>query len=243
VLYTLLGPAARALADRLQVRCAVSEAARQTARKALGGSYELVGNGIEVERFSGVEPWPTDGPTVMFVGRHEERKGLTVLLEAFSKVENSGAVCWIAGQGPETATLRERYPPSRSLHWLGVIDDAELARRLKGSQVACFPSLGGESFGVVLLEAMAARSAILASDLPAYRAVAEGHARLVQPGDVREFASALEDLLREAESEDGASSPEALDAGFAHAMSFSMAKTAARYVSVYEEAVESADKP
>jgi phosphatidylinositol alpha-mannosyltransferase len=237
VLYTLLRPAARALADRLEVRCAVSEAARDTAKKALGGSYEIVGNGVDVERFCEAEPWPTEGPTVMFVGRHEQRKGLAILLEAFSCVDNPRAVCWIAGQGPETARLKEAYPASRSFVWLGPIDDTELARRLRGAQVACFPSLGGESFGVVLLEAMAAGSAIVASDLPGYRSVADRHALFVRPGDVEDLASGLRTLLADAERGEGMSSPAAVRSGRAHAESFSMATVADRYVSIYEEAI------
>ena len=106
VFYTALGPVAGTSANHLRVRCAVSDKARQTAQKALGGSYEIVGNGVDVERFSEAEPWPTIGPTVMFVGRHEERKGLASLLEAFGRVENPHAICWIVGQGPETATLK-----------------------------------------------------------------------------------------------------------------------------------------
>ena len=238
VLYTLLGPAARALAARLQVRCAVSEAACDTAQNALGGHYELIGNGVDVDRFARAEPWPTDGPTVMFVGRHEKRKGLDLLLEAFDRLQNPRAVCWVAGAGPETASLRERYPPSSSLVWLGRIDDAELARRLRGSQVACFPSRGGESFGVVLLEAMAARSAILASDLPGYRSVAQGYARFVDPGDVGRLSEALEKMLSDAEREQGMSSQAAIDAQSAHAARWAMSSVAARYVSVYERAVE-----
>ena len=87
-LYSLLRPLARGFADRLQVRCAVSQEALSTAKKALGGTYELIGNGVEVDRFSDADPSPTDGPTVMFVGRHEKRKGLAVLLDAFSRVKN-----------------------------------------------------------------------------------------------------------------------------------------------------------
>ena len=240
--YTLLGPFARMLADRLQVRCAVSDEARRTAQKALGGSYELIGNGVDVARFSDARPWPTEGPTVMFVGRHETRKGLGVLLEAFSSVKVPGAVCWIAGEGPESKALREKFPSSSSFVWLGRIDDLELARRLAGSHVACFPSLSGESFGVVLLEAMAARSAILASDLPGYRSVAGDNAYLVPPGDVSGLRSGLEILLTDAQLGEGTSSARALQAGSAIAESFSMSRIAARYLAIYEEAVSPSNR-
>jgi phosphatidylinositol alpha-mannosyltransferase len=238
VLYSVLGPLARGLAGRLQVRCAVSAEARSTAERALGGTYQLIGNGVEVERFSRANPSPTRGPTIMFVGRHEKRKGLQVLLDAMSRVDNRRAVLWIAGVGPETERLMELYAPSDSLVWLGRISDDEVASRLRGSQIACFPSLSGESFGVVLLEAMAARSAIVASDLPGYRAAAQGHASLVDPGDSRALARQLDISLRDAESGTGGSSPGTLDAAFAHAASRSMSAVAVRYVSVYEEAIE-----
>ncbi|MGO9341332.1 MAG: glycosyltransferase, partial [Acidimicrobiales bacterium] len=99
IFYSVLGPLARGLAGRLQVRCAVSAEALSTAERALGGSYELIGNGVEVERFSRADPWPTRGPTVMFVGRHEKRKGLSVLLDAMSRLDNSHADFWVAGAG------------------------------------------------------------------------------------------------------------------------------------------------
>ena len=75
------------------------------ARRALGGEYELLHNGIEIERFSKATPWPTTGPTIFFVGRHEPRKGLDVLLEALRQLPPSVRL-WVAGDGPETARLR-----------------------------------------------------------------------------------------------------------------------------------------
>ncbi len=86
ILYSALAPLARPLARRLTIRCAVSEAAAATASSALGGQFEVLYNGIEVDRPDGIEPWPTRGPTVLFLGRHEERKGLSVLLEAWPTV-------------------------------------------------------------------------------------------------------------------------------------------------------------
>jgi len=239
VFYSALRPVARALAGRLQVRCAVSAEAMTTAQRALGGTYELIGNGVDFGRFSTAHPWPTDGrPTVMFVGRHEQRKGLSVLLDAMSRLSNRRAVCWIAGSGPETSRLKERYPSSDSFVWLGPIDDDELASRLRGAEIACFPSLGGESFGVVLLEAMAARSAVVASDLPGYRAAAKGHAQLVVAGDPAALAEQLEISLADAEAARGGSSDLALDAAFAYASSRSMSAVVKQYLSVYEEAIE-----
>lgn len=232
--YRALGPVARWANGRLAARCAVSEAACETARTAMGGSYRVLFNGLELDRFTGADPWPTRARTVLFVGRHEPRKGLAVLLEAFEAVDPS-AVLWVAGHGPETARLRRRYPPSGRVEWLGAIDDAELAMRLSGADVLCAPSLGGESFGVVLLEGMAAGCAVVASDLPGYRSCADDHADLVAPGDVAALRAALAAALTGADGGTGRSAPDARSAARAHAEEWSMGRLAARYEEIYRE--------
>ncbi len=238
--YRLLGPLARVAAGRLAARCAVSSEAEATARGALGGTYEIIGNGIDLERFATARPCPTTGPTVLFVGRHEERKGLGVLLEAASQLDpgspasSTPLTVWVVGDGPDTERLRRLHPPSSRLVWLGRVDDDELASRLAGAHALCAPSLGGESFGVVLLEAMAARTAVVASNLPGYAAVVHGHGVLVAPGDAAGLARALETVSADAAAGTGWCAPAALDAGVAHASQWSMPAVAAKYVSVYE---------
>ena len=141
-----------------------------------------------MDRFEGVEPWPIDRPTILFLGRHEERKGLGTLLDAFERLHPDPCpeaatprppLLWIAGDGPLTESLRRRHPPSADLCWLGVLSEEEKVRRLVAADVLCAPSLGGESFGVVLVEAMAARTVVVASDIDGYRDAADGHAVLV----------------------------------------------------------------
>ena len=233
--YRLLGPLARLAAGRLAARCAVSAEAEVTAREALGGSYDIIGNGVDLERFAAAVARPVTGPTVLFVGRHEKRKGLEVLLEAAARLGPvTPLTVWVAGQGPETERLQRRHPPGDHLVWLGRVDDEELASRLAGAHVLCAPSLGGESFGVVLLEAMAARTAVVASDLPGYRAVVGDHGVLVEPGDVASLARALAELGADAARGTGRCAPEALDAAFVHASQWSMSEVAARYVAVYD---------
>jgi phosphatidylinositol alpha-mannosyltransferase len=196
VFYSLLGPVAKLAARRFAVRCAVSEAARHTAAAAIGGDYQVLFNGVEVERFRGAEPWPKTGPTALFLGRHEERKGLRVLLEAFATLkEGEGAALWIAGNGPETEVLQQQFPQSPKVQWLGVLPEEEKLRRLKAADVLCAPSLGGESFGMVLLEAMAAGTLVVASDIDGYRAAVGTAGVLVPPGDPLALAGALEAAL------------------------------------------------
>ncbi|HXX91458.1 MAG TPA: glycosyltransferase family 4 protein [Acidimicrobiales bacterium] len=235
-------PARHALA-RLAVRAAVSAEAEATVREALGGEYVIVPNAVELERYDTARPWPEEGSpdgVVLFVGRHEQRKGLEVLLEAFGRLapgDHGGPRLWVAGDGPATAELRRRFPPADRIAWLGVVPDDELAARLAAADVLCAPSLYGESFGVVLLEAMAARTAIVASDLPGYAAVAGDVARLVPPGNVDALAEALGAALGEARRGTGASAPEALDRAARAAARWSMTAQAARYLELYEEAI------
>lgn len=228
--YRYLTPVVRWLAGRLDHRCAVSEAARAMAHEALGGEYTLLFNGIEIDRFAKPEPWPTVRPTVFFVGRHEPRKGLDVLLSALQHLPNDLHV-WIAGDGPATADLQARYAGDPRIEWLGRIDDDEKASRLRGADVFCAPSLRGESFGVVLLEAMAAQTPVVASDLDGYRNVARPgtDALLVPPGDPRALADALTAVLTDR------SCAEALVSSAQHrAEEFSMDVLAARYVELYD---------
>jgi len=228
--YRWLFPITRWMAGRLSIRCAVSADARDMARRALGGEYELLHNGIEIERFSKATPWPTTGPTIFFVGRHEPRKGLAVLLEAMSRLP-SDVRLWIGGDGPETECLRERWGGDRRVEWLGRLDDEQVARRLRGADVFCAPSLHGESFGVVLLEAMAAQTPIVASDLPGYRNVARAgqDALLVPPDDAKALADALVDVL-----EHPTRGESLVASGDARAAEFSMDVLAERYLDLYE---------
>jgi phosphatidyl-myo-inositol alpha-mannosyltransferase len=235
-LYRMLAPFARVALGRLSACCAVSESARDNVAGLVRGPIEVLFNGVDVDRFATAEPWPTTGPTVLFVGRHEHRKGLSVLLDAFDAMEPP-SVLWVAGAGPETAELRRRHPPSERVHWLGAISDEEKAARMAGAQVLCAPALGGESFGVVLLEGMAAGVAVVASDIDGYRQAAGGHARLAPAGDPVALAAALGAALADAADNAGRSSSEALHAARRHAGGWSMAALAARYVEIYSQVV------
>jgi phosphatidylinositol alpha-mannosyltransferase len=138
---------------------------------------------------------------------------------------------WIVGEGPDTAELRAAHRDDSRLSWLGAVDDGEKARRLRGADVFCAPSLRGESFGVVLLEAMAAQTPIVASDLPGYRNVARAgsDALLVPPDDVEALADALRHVLA-----DRSVARDLAASGEARANCFSMDRLAELYVEAYE---------
>ena len=231
--YRWLRPLARWLGRRLTVRCAVSEDARDMAAKALGGEYLVLHNGIEVEWFAKATPWLTTGPTIAFLSRHEARKGLGVLLAALAHLPKDVRL-WVASDGPQTAELQARVAGDPRVEWLGRITEEEKAQRLRGADVLCAPSLHGESFGMVLLEAMAAQTPVVASDLPGYRNVGR-HGRealLVPPGDVAALAGALTAVL-----EDSSLADSLVAAGEARAAEFSMDRLAERYLDLYDVAV------
>jgi phosphatidylinositol alpha-mannosyltransferase len=228
--YRYLRRSVRRVARRLDHRCAVSEDARKMAHDALGGEYTLLFNGIEVDRFAKAPPYPTEAPTIFFVGRHEPRKGLAVLLDARRGLPGDVRL-WVGGEGPETKELRAKHEGDARIEWLGRINDEEKASRLRGADVFCAPSLRGESFGVVLLEGMAAQTPVVASNLPGYHNVARSGADaiLVPPGDVDALTHALAQVL-----ENPTCAERLVASGQQRAEEFSMDNLAARYVELYE---------
>ena len=242
--YRYLKPAVRWISRRMDVRAAVSDEAVALARQAIGSDVpvEMVWNGVEVERFATAEPFVAGdapgasvntSPAVLFVGRHEERKGLGVLLEAFTRMAVD-AQLWVVGDGPDSQILRSRYTDGR-ITWFGRVNDATRNRLYRAAAVYCAPSLGGESFGVVLLEAMAAGTPVVASDIDGYRNVAtEGdHAILVRPGDPDALAEALTRVL-----EDPAIREKLVEGSRRRAEEFSMTRLAERYEQLYQRAIE-----
>jgi phosphatidylinositol alpha-mannosyltransferase len=231
--YTAGRPLARWMARRLDLRCAVSPEAKATAERALAGEYDLLFNGIEIERFAKAEPHPSEAPTIFFIGRHEERKGLAVLLDSLRHLPSHVRV-WVGGTGPLTEQLQAQHGADPRIEWLGRLTDGEVASRLAGADVFCAPSLRGESFGVVLLEAMAAGAAVVASALDGYRNVATDgvDAVLVKPGDADALGTTLAGLL-----DDDARRGDLIAAGERQALRFSMTRLAELYVERYQRLV------
>jgi phosphatidylinositol alpha-mannosyltransferase len=224
-------PAMRGIMARLTSRVVVSESARETAVLNWGGDYDVLWNGIEIPRFARAEPTPSDVPAVFFLGRHEPRKGLAVLLDAWRDLDRD-AVLWVGSSGPQTKELRKRNVAG--VEWLGGVSDHELEQRMRGAAVFCAPSLHGESFGVVLLEAMAADTPIVASAIEGYQNVArpEREAVLVEPGNVDELRNALRRVL-----DDAALRERLVTQGRVRAAEFSMERLAQRYLELYEKAL------
>jgi phosphatidylinositol alpha-mannosyltransferase len=195
--YMLSRPVLDRAARRLTVRTAVSDAARSLAERYFPGEYLVTPNGVDTARFANAEP--TDlgpGRKVLFVGRIERRKGLEVLIQAMTRLRDAEVTLIVAGAGPEEAHCRKLAQQiDVPVRWLGLLTDDAVAALYKSIDVYCAPGLGGESFGIVLLEAMAAGAPVVCSDLTGYRAVAGGAAVLVPPGEPGPLADALRAVL------------------------------------------------
>ncbi|MCZ7629369.1 MAG: glycosyltransferase family 4 protein [Microthrixaceae bacterium] len=237
--YGILKPLARWGGARLDARVVVSDDALALVDPVIDGPWIKLFNGIEIEPWRDATPWPTEAPTVLFLGRHEPRKGLSVLLDSFARIEGDVRL-WVAGEGPETHKLQHGHP-DRRIEWLGRIGDTERERRMAAADVFCAPSLGGESFGIILLEAMAAGTPVVASAIPGYEKVAcapapdgtspaEPVARLVEPGDAAGLAAALGEVLRSPEARDRLT-----ECGRRRAGAFDMEALVDRYEEIYAD--------
>jgi phosphatidylinositol alpha-mannosyltransferase len=190
--------------EKLSGRIAVSAAARKVIVEHLGGDAVVIPNGVAVERFAGAGPfpgYPRSGGTVGFIGRYDEpRKGMSVLVGALETLvpQRPGLRLLVAGRG-DAQEFRAGLPSivAPRVDLLGQVSEVDKARMLRSVDVYCAPNTGQESFGVILLEAMAARTPIVASDLDAFRRVLIGGeaGELATTGDPAAFATALAGLL------------------------------------------------
>jgi phosphatidylinositol alpha-mannosyltransferase len=195
-------------AARLHGRIAVSAAARHFIDRYFPGDYKVIPNGVDAERYGRAVPlarWKDGTPNILFVGRFEPRKGVLDLLKAFRQIRKDGveARLLLVGAGPQEREAR-RYVATRRLsgvEFLGRVSDDEKLQLFRTADVYTSPATGRESFGIVLLEAMAAGAPIVASDIHGYKGVVRRgrEALLVPPHEPKELAAALERLLGDRE--------------------------------------------
>jgi len=237
--YKYLASPIKAAAKNVAHNVAVSKDAKALVQASIGGEYEVLFNGVELDDYRSATRWPTDGPTIFFCGRHEERKGLDVLIAAMRKLGPEVRL-WVASNGPDTERLQAETAGDPRIEWLGRVTDEEKISRLKGAHVFCAPSLHGESFGVVLIEAMAAGTCIVASSLAGYLNVAthDQDALLVEPGDPVALADALHLALTDEQL-----SRRLTASGDRRADDFSMVALAERYAEIYRHVARPADAP
>lgn len=188
--------------EKISALIAVSEHARRTIVDHLGGDAVLIPNGVRVDHFAGAEPlrsWP--GPAIGFLGRMDEpRKGLPVLLEAFAGIHEQQPTAVLVLMGPgDSGAILDAVPEHlrSSVICLGRLDEADKARALASLDVYVAPNTGGESFGIILLEAMSSGVPVVASDLDAFSRVLDGGrcGVLFPVGDAAALTDAVTSLL------------------------------------------------
>jgi phosphatidyl-myo-inositol alpha-mannosyltransferase len=236
--YPLARPILAPLMRRIGHRIAVSESARRTIARHFPGTYDVVPNGIDVSAFAAPKPRPRElepgGFTVLYVGRLEPRKGVDVLIQAMPivRAQIARARLVIVGDGPDRDALASL---ARSVNagatFAGRVEDTALPGYMQAADIVCSPALGGESFGIVLLEAMACGTPVVASRIEGYVALIgdDDCAVLVPPRDPAALAAALARLL----SDEGRRRALA-ERGAAKARQYAWPEIAARLERIYE---------
>ena len=224
----------RRLYGKLSARIAVSEAARWTAQRFYGGRYRVVPNGVELSAARPDPDRPHDEVRLLFVGRAEERKGLPVLLRAFEALRGAGVDARLTVAGATDEEVQPLLLEPEGVEVAGRVSEEEKWRLLGSADVLCAPSLGGESFGMVLTEAFASGTPVVASDIAGYRDVVRHGADglLVPVGDAVELAEALHGLALDPDRRDRMAS-----AARERAERFAWPRVAGEIVDVYEEAL------
>jgi len=230
---------ARRLADKLDGRIAVSGAARHFIDRYFPGDYRIIPNGVDLERFQSAEPFEElrDGTlNILFVGRFEERKGLIHLLKAYHRLRKRhvDARLLVIGDGPKRREYRRfvGLRGVRDVEWLGRVSDEDKVRYFASADIFCAPNTGQESFGIVLLEAMASGTPIVASDIHGFKRVVERNVQglLVEPRNPRALAAALYKLAGDPDLRHDMG-----EAGRARAPEFSWDRVTERIVDFYYE--------
>ena len=227
------------LADLLHGRIAVSGAARHFISRYFPGDYRVIPNGVDLDRFTSAEPFEElrDGTlNILFVGRLEERKGLIHLLKAYHRLRKRrvDARLLVVGSGPKLREYKRfvGLRRIRDVEFLGRVSDDEKVRYFASADIFAAPNTGQESFGIVLLEAMAAGVPIVASDIHGFKRVVERNVQglLVEPRNPRALAAGLYALARDPELRH-----EMGEAGRARAPEFSWDRVTERIVDFYYE--------
>ena len=235
-------PVLRRIWRRLDVRIAVSEAAKAHVHRVFpDGAVRVIPNGVEIELFTGADPIELpQGRRILFVNRLDKRKGFPVMVDAFGLLATThpDSLLVVAGDGRERAAIR-RLPRAtrRRVLLLGNVPHHLLPPYHAACQAFCAPASGQESFGIVLVEAMAAGLPIVASDIPGYRDVVRGgeDGLLVPPGNPGAVAAALRRVLDDPDLAKGL-----VESGRARVQTYSWDAVTRRVESSYEEAVAGA---
>lgn len=228
----LAAPVLRRWARDLDVSAAVSEPAAKTARRSCGLHPTVLFNGFETERFNEFAREAQAVVTLVVVGRLEARKGVAIALAAVRAHNDTPGPPWrlvVIGDGPERASLDAASGHDSSVQFLGALSDVEKRRWYRRADVLIAPATHGESFGLILLEAMASETRVVASDIPGYRDAAGPHAVFFETGRSADLERALDVALATRDARTLARARE-------HAENWSMRRLIDEYLSLYQDA-------
>lgn len=239
--YWLGRPIGEHYMRKLAVRIAVSSAARHFVSRYFPGEYRIIPNGVDVDFYQSARPFPEyrDGKcNILFIGRAERRKGALDLARAYALVrkQRPDVRLILVSAGPQLNEVRRFVRRERlaDVLFAGRVSDVDKARFLRTADIFCAPSTGRESFGIVLLEAMAAGTAVVASDIHGYKRVVQRNvsALLVEPKDPEALAEALMRLIDEPELR-----AELAEAGRQKAPEYDWSHVTKQLLGIYEEVV------
>ncbi len=228
---SLAAPLLRRWVRHLDVCVAVSPEAAATAHASCGARTTVLFNGFETARFVEFARERQAVPTLVVVGRLEERKGVATAIAALRAHNDRGVGSWrlvVIGDGPQRSSLETAAGPGADVVFLGAVADAEKRRWYRRADLVVAPATRGESFGLILLEAMASETPVVASDIPGYRDAAGQYAELFTPGDPVSLEGAITRVL-DTPRWDPAPARE-------HAENWSMARLVDEYLDVYQGA-------
>jgi len=240
-----IGPILEPIVEKLTARIAVSELARSTLKDHFDTDAVVIPNGIDGQRYANakISENYSGGHTVGFIGRFEEsRKGLQVLIDSLAIVSRfiPDVTYLVAGPGESEDFLKRLNPQLRSrIKFLGLLTNEEKMSFLKTVQIYVAPNTGSESFGIILTEALSAGTAVVASDIPAFKAVLENGAAgdLFINGDSADLAKVLVALLRDDERR-----KKLAENGKLSAQKYDWQVVAEQIEHIYEMAISSGDK-
>ena len=235
---SLTRPMLTKLSRGIDLFAAVSEMAAKTYTSSLAAKPRVLFNGFEIERFQEFPLSRPTTPTFLVIGRLEERKGVDTAIGAVQLHNRSSDEKWklrIIGDGPEGNRLRSLSESDSTIEFLGRVSDEIKRQEIRSASALVAPSLHGESFGLILIEAMASEIPVVASDIDGYRQASGGHAILVPPSDPAKLAAGMQTALTGSSNEQRASA-------LSHARHWSMEALMDSYLEFYEEAIQRFDR-
>lgn len=195
----VITPYTKSVLKSFDVLTAVSEPAAQYVRSLTDDKITIIPNGIDLKKYRPMRTRKTGTKTILYIGRLERRKGVNLLIDAFARLGDQDCQLLIAGNGPDREKLESqvRLRGLGNVEFLGYVTEAEKIRLLREASVFCSPAIYGESFGIVLLEAMACGAPTVAANNPGYVSVMQGRGliSLISPEDTEQFARRLALML------------------------------------------------